>query len=318
MDPGLNISIIAAVAENGVIGQDGDIPWVLGNDLRRFAELTKGHRVIVGRKTHESILKRLGQPLKDRQTIIITRQQGYSAPDECDVVASWEEALEKTRHGKEVFVIGGAEIYHLAIPYAKRLYLTRVHVKCNGNAFFPTYDIAEWKEISSKSHSRDKENEYNCTFTVMERKPESFVNLKNARVEDQYRIMEAAQQKGVCPFCPDQFSESDLRPIIKQGDYWHIRENRWPYKNTRAHFLIIHNIHVEKLSEISPEAAKELFSLTKWIEEEYEILGGGLCLRFGDISVNGGTVLHLHFHIITAEITDKEDPEYQKVRFKVG
>lgn len=145
-----------------------------------------------------------------------------------------------------------------------------------------------------------------------------FVNLKNVRIKEQHKVMKTAQEKGICPFCPDHFSESELRPVIKQGEYWHLRKNRWPYKNTQIHLLAIHNTHVEKLSEISPEAAKELFELAKWAEDEYQIVGGGIGLRFGDIQINGGTVLHLHAHIIAADITDKNDQNYQKVRFKVG
>lgn len=154
--------------------------------------------------------------------------------------------------------------------------------------------------------------------TKSPKKSGDFVNLKNARVEKQYQVMEAAKKRGACPFCHDQFSESELKPVIKQGKYWHLRKNRWPYKNTRVHLLAIHNTHVEKLSEISPEAAKELIDLAKWAEDKYKMSGGGIGLRFGDIKINGGTVLHLHAHIIAARITNKDDPKYKKVRFKVG
>lgn len=145
-----------------------------------------------------------------------------------------------------------------------------------------------------------------------------FVNLGNTRVKEQLKIMKDIKKGEYCPFCPENYEKAQLNPVIKQGKYWHVRKNRWPYKNARVHLLIIHNSHAEKLSDITPEAAKEIFELTKWIEKEYDISGGGLCLRFGDITVNGATVLHLHFHIITAEITDKTDPNYKKVRFKVG
>ncbi len=320
MDTNLTISIIAAVSDNGVIGKDNDIPWNLPDDLRYFNKLTNGHKIIVGRKTHQTIIKRLGHPLDNRQTIIITQQQNFPVLDNCKTVASWEGALKSVSDEKEIFVIGGTEIYQLAMPHAKRMYLTKVHTQCAGDTFFPTYDTAEWQEISSESHTRNEEDEYDYTFLVLERKqnPKSFVNLKNARVEEQYRVMETIQKGQFCPFCSENLSKSLLEPVVKRGEYWHIRKNRWPYKNTRVHLLIIHNTHTEKLSEITPEAAKELFELAQWVEEEYKISGGGLCLRFGDISVNGGTVLHLHFHLITAEITEKEDPKYQKVRFKVG
>jgi len=327
MDANLNISIVVAIAKNGVIGQDCEIPWNLPNDLRYFNKLTKDHTVIVGRKTHQSITKRLDHSLKNRRTIVITRQQNFPVPKEHHVVTSWKEALKKVRGKKEIFVIGGAEIYSLAIPYAKRMYITKVHAHCNGDTFFPAYDITKWQKISSESHVLDEENEYDYTFTILERKSpatgpkeksESFVNLKNARVKEQHELMKMIQKEKFCPFCPEHVSKSQLRPIIKQGDYWHVRENRWPYKNTRVHLILIHNTHVEKLSEITPDAAQELFKLVQWVEKEYQIPGGAIGLRFGDFHLNGGTVLHLHAHIITTSITDRNNPNYLPVRFRVG
>ncbi len=329
MDTSLTISIIAAVAENSVIGQDGKIPWNLQSDLQRFAELTKGHKIIVGRKTYQSIIKRLGHPLIDRQTIVMTRKKNFPVADKCEVATSWKEVLEKVRGEKEVFVIGGAKIYAIAIPYAKRMYITKVHIQYKGDTLFPRslFNVAEWQEIFYEPHIRDQNNEHDYTFAIFERKkqtvnskgkPESFVNLDNARVEEQYKIMEIIQEEGFCPFCPENISKSQLKPVIKQGKYWHIRENQWPYENTRTHLIIIHNTHVEKLSEISPEAAKEFFELAKWVEDKYQILGGAIGLRFGDFHLNGGTVFHLHVHIITADITNRDDPGYQPVRFRVG
>ncbi len=329
MDTSLTISIIAAVAENSVIGQNGKIPWDLPDDRKHFAELTKGHKVIVGRKTYESIIKQLGHFLIERQAIILTRQENFPALDQDETAKSWEDALEKTRGEKEVFVIGGAEIYALAIPEAKRMYITKIHVQCDGNTIFPRslFNISEWQETFSEPHTRDQNNEYDYTFAIFERKEwkvnteretESFVNLDNARLDEQREIMKTIQKERFCPFCPKYYSKSELEPIIKQGKYWHIRKNRWPYENTQTHFVIIHNKHVEKLSEINPQAAQELFKLAQWVEKEYKISGGGLCLRFGDININGGTVLHLHAHIITADITNRDDPKYQPVRFRVG
>ena len=327
MDASLTISIIAAIAENGVIGRDGEIPWNLQSDLRRFRRLTKDHTVIFGRKTHQSILKRLSHPLSDRRTIVMTRQQNFLVLKGCEVAASWKEALKKAYGDEKVFVIGGAEIYHIAILYAQRMYLTKVHTQCDGDTFFPVYNPTEWQTVSSESHTCDEKNEHDYTFMILERKKpaakpneksEGFVNLKNARVEEQLEVMKMIQEKGFCPFCPEHVSKSQLRPVIKQGKYWHIRKNRWPYKNTRVHLIVIYNTHVEKLSEINPEASQELFELAKWVEKEYKIAGGGLCLRFGDFRLNGGTVLHLHTHIIAADITNRDDPNYQPVRFRVG
>ncbi|MDP2946339.1 MAG: dihydrofolate reductase [bacterium] len=173
MDTGVNvkISIIVAMAKNWVIGRGGDLPWHLNADLKRFKNLTAGHAVIVGRKTHESIIKRLGHPLVDRKTIIITRQLNYSVPSECKVAPSWNNAIKLVCDEQEIFVIGGAEIYRLAIPYAKRIYLTKVHAKCTGDTFFPVYNTTEWQEIFSEvRRTRDKDNDYDFTFVILERK----------------------------------------------------------------------------------------------------------------------------------------------------
>jgi ATP adenylyltransferase len=144
------------------------------------------------------------------------------------------------------------------------------------------------------------------------------VNLENAREEEQRKIMEKIQKEGFCPFCPEHYEKSGLMPVIKRGKYWHIRKNRWPYQNTRIHLVVIYNTHAEKISDINPEAAKELFELAKWFEKKYKVLGGGIGIRFGDPRVNRATVNHLHAHFITAKITDKNNPQYKPVRIKVG
>ena len=164
----MKISIIVAASENNVIGRDGDLPWRLKSDLRRLRELTRGHTVIVGRKTHESIVHRLGKPLPDRRTIVLSRSPEYAAP-ECEVVTSWEEAVERAKDEDEVFVFGGAEVYRLALPHADRIYLTRVHAHISGDAFFPQFDPSEWKIIHQERHARDDENEFDYTFEVLAR-----------------------------------------------------------------------------------------------------------------------------------------------------
>lgn len=145
-----------------------------------------------------------------------------------------------------------------------------------------------------------------------------FVNLENARMEEQEKIMEEIQKKGFCPFCMKNARKSKLMPIIKKGRYWHIRRNAWPYKNTKIHLLAIYNEHAEKISDICPEAAQELFGLAKWFETEYDIQGGAIGMRFGNPLFNGATVNHIHVHFISAKITDKNDPEYKPVRLRVG
>lgn len=157
------------MAENGVIGNDNKIPWNLSSDLKRFAKLTTGHTLIVGRKTHESIIQRIGHPLPNRKTIIVTRQKHYRAPENCEAASSWEEAKAIAGTG-EVFVIGGAEIYSLAIPEAETMYLTTVHCsKCEGDAFFPKYDKTKWREKDFDYIPPSRSGEYGSTFKVLKR-----------------------------------------------------------------------------------------------------------------------------------------------------
>jgi dihydrofolate reductase len=160
----MTISIIAAVAENGVIGNRSALPWKLPGDLKHFADITRGHPVIMGRKTYESI----GRPLPGRENIIVTRQGDFSAPG-CTVVHSVEDAVQKSSESDEIFFIGGAEIYKRALPLGERLYLTRVHARPQGDAFFPPYEETHWRIAAQEHHSKDEENEHDYTFEVWER-----------------------------------------------------------------------------------------------------------------------------------------------------
>src|SRR5947207_2376698 len=138
------ISIIVGTSENGVIGHLNDIPWYLPRDLKHFSEITKGHTTLMGRKTYDSIVKRLGHALPNRKNIILTRQKDFKAPD-CIVVNSWDEAV-KAAQGKDIYVSGGADIYSLALPHADKIYLTIIHTQSEGDTHF-AFDKSKWKEI---------------------------------------------------------------------------------------------------------------------------------------------------------------------------
>lgn len=157
------ISIIVAASTNNVIGVRGELPWRLSDDLRHFKATTMGKPIVMGRKTYESI----GRPLPGRQNIVITRQANFVA-EGCDVVASLEDAAAKTGDEKEIVVIGGSEIYSLALPMAERLYLTRVHAEVDGDAFFPEIDKTEWRLMTDEPHEADERNEYPYSFRVFE------------------------------------------------------------------------------------------------------------------------------------------------------
>jgi dihydrofolate reductase len=126
------ISIIAAMADNRVIGRGNVIPWHIPEDMKRFREITMGHPVILGRKTFESI----GRPLPGRKTVIVTRKQGYRA-EGCVVVHDLQEALAKCADADEIFICGGGEVYRETMPLASRIYLTVVHLEVNGDTLFP-------------------------------------------------------------------------------------------------------------------------------------------------------------------------------------
>jgi len=141
-----SIAIIAAMASNRVIGKRGALPWHLPEDLKRFKELTTGHPVIMGRKTFESIVAVLGKPLPDRRSIVVTRSARYASPG-CEVAATLAGAIHMAG-AQTAFVIGGAEIYALALPLADNLYLTEIDARFDGDAWFPDFDRSEWLETA--------------------------------------------------------------------------------------------------------------------------------------------------------------------------
>ena len=158
------ISIIVAASTNNVIGVQGELPWRLPDDLRRFKQLTMGKPIIMGRRTYESI----GRPLPGRQNIVITRQPGFAA-EGCDVVASPAAALAAAGDAAEIMIIGGSQIYELFLPKAARLYLTRVHADIEGDAFFPAVDERDWMLSACEVHEATGANEYAFEFRTYDR-----------------------------------------------------------------------------------------------------------------------------------------------------
>jgi len=162
------ISIIAALARNRVIGRGGELPWRIAEDLKRFKSLTMGHPVIMGRRTYESIIAISGKPLPGRDNIVITRTAGYSAPG-CRVVHTFEEALAAAAGAGDAFVIGGADIYAIALPRAQQLYLTEIDAEFEGDAFFPEFDRGAWRELSRESHRVQGPSGFRYYFVLYER-----------------------------------------------------------------------------------------------------------------------------------------------------
>lgn len=146
------LTLIAALARNGTIGRDNALPWRIPEDLQRFKALTLGHPVIMGRKTWDS----LGRPLPGRLNIVISRDPTYLAAG-ATVATSLPQAmtLATAQAPEEIFIIGGAEIYRLALPLAQRLQLTEIDADVDGDAHFPSFDRSHWREILREVHQTD-------------------------------------------------------------------------------------------------------------------------------------------------------------------
>jgi dihydrofolate reductase len=165
------ISLIVAVAENGVIGKNNALIWHLPADMKFFKEKTMGHCVISGRKNYESIPEKF-RPLPGRTNIVITRQKDYPAPGAI-VVGSLEEAIEKAKKtgDEEIFIIGGAEIFNQSMRYADRIYYTKIHHSFEGDVFFEEPDSHQWKEQSRTQGIEDEKNKYPHEFIVFDKIP---------------------------------------------------------------------------------------------------------------------------------------------------
>lgn len=157
--------MIAAAAENRALGKDNQLVWHLPNDFKRFKNLTTGHYIIMGRKTFESFPK----PLPNRTHVIITRQKNYQA-EGCIVVDSIEKAIESCPENEDAFVIGGGEIYNLAIAFADKIELTVVHHNFEADAFFPEIKPEDWELINSDFQAKDEKHLYDYTFETYIRK----------------------------------------------------------------------------------------------------------------------------------------------------
>tara|TARA_R110001592_G_scaffold96331_2_gene276667 strand:+ start:55067 stop:55570 length:504 start_codon:yes stop_codon:yes gene_type:complete len=161
-------SIIVAKATNNAIGLNGDLPWRLPADLRHFKSTTAGHHVIMGRKTFES----LNKPLPGRVHIVITSNLNYTVPDGHLVVHSLEEALAIGMKKKleKIFILGGAEIYKLALPYSQEMIITEIDAMPDADTFFPIFDTKNWEITDTSSHNKDENNRFDYAFVTYKRK----------------------------------------------------------------------------------------------------------------------------------------------------
>lgn len=142
-----------------------------------------------------------------------------------------------------------------------------------------------------------------------------FVDVDNARLEEQRQVMQTIIDNAECPFCMENLHKYHPKPILKETEHWILTENAWPYAHTKLHLMAILKTHAERLSEIPAGAGEELLNLFATVEKEYQVPGGGMVLRFGDTNHSAGTVKHLHAQFLWADI---EKPDFEPVRIKIG
>ena len=158
------LSLIVAISENHVIGREGQLPWHLSADLKRFKKLTMGHHIVMGRKTYDSI----GRQLPGRTSVVLTRQTDWSVEGVL-TATDLETALELAGDDEEVFIIGGSQIYQLALPLVERLYVTRVQASVAGDTYFPEITSEQWQLEQTDSFSADEKNDHDYSFLVYSR-----------------------------------------------------------------------------------------------------------------------------------------------------
>ncbi len=163
----MKITLIAAVANNNVIGSENRLIWHMPVDLRRFKQVTMGHALLMGRKTFESI----GKALPGRRNIVLTRQKKFRA-EGVEVINSIQEAIKLTKSEKDVFVIGGSEIYEQCINlyYTRRMIITRIYANFDGDAFFPDIDEDKWELEAIEEYEADEKNKYPYAFLKYRKK----------------------------------------------------------------------------------------------------------------------------------------------------
>jgi dihydrofolate reductase len=163
------IKIIAAVADNGVIGKNQGIPWRLSSDMKWFKDRTGIQPVAMGSKTFNSLPPRF-RPLPGRENIILTRDRwnGISESDNITILHEFEPVIQHAKF-EDIWIIGGSEIYALALPYADELYLTRVHAEVEGDTFFPEWDRDEWDLVWMQDNPADDKNEFTFTWEIYRR-----------------------------------------------------------------------------------------------------------------------------------------------------
>jgi dihydrofolate reductase/diadenosine tetraphosphate (Ap4A) HIT family hydrolase len=305
----VRISLLVAADELDTIGRDGALPWYLPDDLKRFKRFTTGHVVVAGRLTQDSIVARLGGPLPGRTTVVVTRQAGLVEDDHVryanDVPAALALAreLEAAAGGDEVFVIGGARIYGQVLPQAETVYLTRVHREVEGDTHLPAGWLAAFDRVAAEDHG-----EY--SFETYQRRTLYYEG--NYRTVEQLEDMRRLEAEGVCVFCPEHRDQVD---VLHREPQWTVVPNKFPYRGTRLHLLLVPDEHVADLADLSTPAQASFWPTLQWVREHYGLMHYGIAVRNGDPRYSGGTIRHLHVHLLQGDV---DNPQHDPVRVKLS
>lgn len=295
------ISIIVAMGKNRVIGKDGKIPWIgqLPVDLARFRNLTFGYPIIMGRKTHEAIARKL----KGRTNIVVSKNKDYSSPG-CIIKHSLGEAIKEAKsRNPQIFVIGGESLYRQTIHLADELIVTFIDADFEGDSFFPEIDPEQWEPTKKvENFPPDQKNKFRYSFITFRRRKGGMIVYPLFASDPDYRkVLEQILQSGKCPFCKENFSIYHREPILQKFGAWFITKITWPYENASLHFLLISDEHKEEFGDLTLDDFNSVKELVKWAIKEFRVEGGAIALRFGDPRLTRSTVKHLHFHLIVPE-----------------
>ncbi len=315
----MRISLIFAMNGDRIIGNQGDLPWHLPSDLKRFKDLTTGHPVIMGRKTFESILARNGRGLPNRCNVVITsnpipwiqRQQNDAEKfRNCVFVSSLHEGIRLMEPEPEVFIIGGSTIYEKALPIANRMYFTQVGGKFTGDTKFPLFNMYEWETVHDELVTTDN---HPYAYSILDRTvrehtsnsallgDKKLVNPTFAKSAGYGKTIAEIIEAGICPFCPETFLWHPW-PILRRAGNWVITRSGWPYENAAHHFILIGNRHIISDMEMTADDDECVKVLTSWAFRRFNFKGYGRISRSGDTSRTGATVQHLHFHLIQPKL----------------
>lgn len=299
--------MIVAYGSNGEIGRNNSMPWPrMRSDLARFARLTTGSVVIMGRSTFESIHDALGKPLPNRENVVLSRNDSLEIPN-VRVFHSIPEALDDyTNEERELYIIGGAKVYKDFYPMARTILATEIDVNIDdADAYFekPTND--NWIEISRETNEADKDNAYPYSFVEYKRQRPIVDPRKVLKRLDYAEKLKEIERNGICPFCERRFLDSS-NELLEEAKYWFVTRNYEPYKGSDSHLLLIPKRHIEHIGELSNQSRHEFIDLN--IKYSGDMQSGGIAMRFGDIENTGASVAHLHSHIIETSEKELEKP----------